>query len=662
MVVVSESWMKNIQYESYLMNNSNSMVIPATNTMTAKAVLICRENSHPFQDRTLSLEEPIKIGRSVARARSTPTNAIFDCKVLSRHHALLWYENGKFFLQDTKSSNGTFVNNNKLSSVESESHEVSSGDIVQFGVDVVENNNRKVTHGCIIATLKLYLPDGKEAKASPSFAEGNRHGVVPLDELYKLNQIIQEASQREQCLEKKLRALQRVVDSTRQAADESWQACVVEERLLSRIATLEKQLSQANKGSGDDRLREEITKLQEDRTQYQTAAKEVLRKLHADRLAAVARATEQERSRISAENESLLAKEQLEQVQTELQEVAQKLTEAWKKADEERLNFTEKEKELQDKLEEELKNIDKLQNNEFKQFENEEGEGDQTNRNVPGEPQQNHINLTVAPVSEHVNNNNQASEEDDDEEDDDDSTDCNSVNEVNINDCEPEESENKDELVKGKENEIEKKEECELADEVEEVRRPKAVDTRTLKYHNQSAQNELKKQIEQMSIVSCADKTKIALLEKSLMTEKETISYLTSKQTSLKEDLAFIEAKYVESASESDSLKKKIEALQAELSKAVALTMTTEKATQIDQLAVEKSDNISQVQELEEDLVSLKERYAAITEEKIAINKDMLNLHDKYNALRDRSHNVLFCYIAPLVLMVLYLLISSMFS
>ena len=45
--------------------------------------------------------------------------------------------------------------------------QVCSGDILQFGVDVMENS-RKVTHGCIIATLKLYLPDGKEAKASPT--------------------------------------------------------------------------------------------------------------------------------------------------------------------------------------------------------------------------------------------------------------------------------------------------------------------------------------------------------------------------------------------------------------------------------------------------------------------------------------------------------------
>ena len=31
----------------------------------------------------------------MARARAAPNNAIFDCKVLSRNHALLWYENGK---------------------------------------------------------------------------------------------------------------------------------------------------------------------------------------------------------------------------------------------------------------------------------------------------------------------------------------------------------------------------------------------------------------------------------------------------------------------------------------------------------------------------------------------------------------------------------------
>ncbi|KAJ8968643.1 hypothetical protein NQ314_002203 [Rhamnusium bicolor] len=348
MVVVSGSWVKNVA--TYPSPNINSdIVIPNENEMTAKAVLICRPNSHHFQDRTLTLDQPVKVGRSVARAKPTTTNAIFDCKVLSRHHALLWYENGKFYLQDTKSSNGTFVNNNRLSA-ETENHELSSGDIVQFGVDVVENN-RKVTHGCIIATIKLYLPDGKEAKASPSITDSDRHGMVPLDDLYRLNQIIQEANQREQCLETKLTALQHVVDETRKSAEESWQAYVGEERLLSRVSALENQLQQANKNWGEDRLREELAKLQEDNESYQVAAKEALEKLHAERLQAVALAMEQERARITAEEEALLAKEQFTQAQLELE----------KKAEEQRMKLEQREQELEARLESESGKVMDLQ-------------------------------------------------------------------------------------------------------------------------------------------------------------------------------------------------------------------------------------------------------------------------------------------------------------
>ncbi|CAG5977765.1 unnamed protein product [Menidia menidia] len=71
----------------------------------------------------------------------------------------------RFYLQDTKSSNGTFINSQRLSrgSEESPPCEVLSGDIIQFGVDVTENT-RKVTHGCIVSTIKLFLPDGMEAR------------------------------------------------------------------------------------------------------------------------------------------------------------------------------------------------------------------------------------------------------------------------------------------------------------------------------------------------------------------------------------------------------------------------------------------------------------------------------------------------------------------
>ena len=50
----------------------------------------------------------------------------------------------QFYIQDTKSSNGTFINNQRLckSGEESPVREVFSGDLIQFGVEVMENNRR----------------------------------------------------------------------------------------------------------------------------------------------------------------------------------------------------------------------------------------------------------------------------------------------------------------------------------------------------------------------------------------------------------------------------------------------------------------------------------------------------------------------------------------
>jgi len=251
-----------------------------------RAVLLCRPNSHPFTDRNLALDHEVKVGRSVARAKPGPNNAIFDCKVLSRNHAVLWYSQGKFYLQDTKSSNGTFVNNQRLSkgTEESAPREVCSGDILQFGVDVMENS-RQVTHGCIIATLKLYLPDGKEAKASPSLV--NSGACIPPQDLYQLNTFIQESIAREQLLENKLLALQTIISDTELSSKSSWKALMEEDRLLTRVEILENQLGTYSKSMSDDKLREEAKRLLEDKEKYQIAAKDSLKKLVDEKLCMV---------------------------------------------------------------------------------------------------------------------------------------------------------------------------------------------------------------------------------------------------------------------------------------------------------------------------------------------------------------------------------------
>lgn len=113
--------------------------------------------------------------------------------------------------QDTGSSNGTFINNQRLSqtNTQSENFEVRYGDIVQFGVDVLENS-RKETHGCIIAFLKLFLPDGAATVSNASSCTN-----LPTGHLYQLNQHIQEAAIRELTLDSKLMNIQKIVDATR---------------------------------------------------------------------------------------------------------------------------------------------------------------------------------------------------------------------------------------------------------------------------------------------------------------------------------------------------------------------------------------------------------------------------------------------------------------
>lgn len=355
-MVIVTGWMQNV---GPYPNSRDIITTPPK--MAARAVLICRPNSHPFQERSLVLDQPVKIGRSVARARAAQNNAIFDCKVLSRNHALLWYENGKFYLQDTKSSNGTFVNNQRLSKSADESppREVCSGDIVQFGVDVMENA-RKVTHGCIVATLKLYLPDGKEAKASSSTSVVSSIGVVPLEDLYQLNQYLQDALQREQLLENKLATMQRLMETTRQASDRSWRALIDEDRLLSRVEILESQLLVYSKNYGEDKLREELRKLQEDKSQYLGTAKESLRRILQEKLDAITKLADLERTLSNTEDEVDHLKDMRERSQQELQELAHKYTTQLQKVEDlaSKLQETEEQhREVCERLEQEKREL-----------------------------------------------------------------------------------------------------------------------------------------------------------------------------------------------------------------------------------------------------------------------------------------------------------------
>ncbi|XP_059800186.1 sarcolemma associated protein a isoform X5 [Hypanus sabinus] len=328
---------------------------------SALAIFTCRPNSHPFQERHVYLDEPVKIGRSVARCRPAQNNATFDCKVLSRNHALIWFDRktGKFYLQDTKSSNGTFINSQRLSrgSEESPPCELLSGDIIQFGVDVTENT-RKVTHGCIVSTVKLFMPDGMEGRRRSDVIQAPL--PLPIEkvaanspsmysqELFQLSQYLQEALHREQMLEQKLATLQRLLANTQEASDSSWQALIDEDRLLSRLEVMGNQLQAYSKNQTEDGIRKELVTLQEDKHSYETTAKESLRRVLQEKIEVVRKLSEVERSLSNTEDECTHLKEMNDRTQEELRELANKYNGAVNEIKE----FTDKLKQAEGRQEE----------------------------------------------------------------------------------------------------------------------------------------------------------------------------------------------------------------------------------------------------------------------------------------------------------------------
>ena len=104
----------------------------------------------------------------------------------------------------------------------------------------MENSRRgKVTHGCIVACVRLYLPDGSEAKTRPPLSPtpqaplvgpacqagqpacppAHPPTVVTANELFQIKHYLVEALHREQMLETKLATLQNLVTTSMEESD-----------------------------------------------------------------------------------------------------------------------------------------------------------------------------------------------------------------------------------------------------------------------------------------------------------------------------------------------------------------------------------------------------------------------------------------------------------
>ncbi|CBQ69209.1 conserved hypothetical protein [Sporisorium reilianum SRZ2] len=144
---------------------------------------------HPLNDtfapKQISLAPPgpnnrIKIGRQTnAKTVPNPTNGYFDSKVLSRMHAEVWSQNGKVYIKDVKSSNGTFINGERLSpeAQESDVFELHNEDMVEFGIDIVGDDNKTIIHHKVACRVYLVLTAEDALSLRHDFASLYRGGM-----------------------------------------------------------------------------------------------------------------------------------------------------------------------------------------------------------------------------------------------------------------------------------------------------------------------------------------------------------------------------------------------------------------------------------------------------------------------------------------------------
>lgn len=140
----------------------------------------------------------------------------------------------QFLIKDTCSSNGTFINNNRLSpaNVASSGTEIHSNDTVQFGVEVVDSTS-KITHGCIKLKIKLFYPNSSEASRAATMFNIPTANMLP--PYYSYTQMME----REQQIYQKLNSIEEILEEAHLLADMTIHAKKEEERLVKQIDDLQ---------------------------------------------------------------------------------------------------------------------------------------------------------------------------------------------------------------------------------------------------------------------------------------------------------------------------------------------------------------------------------------------------------------------------------------
>ncbi|KAB5547277.1 hypothetical protein GE09DRAFT_1224290 [Coniochaeta sp. 2T2.1] len=178
--------------QNQIMSGHNAMPRPGTEPLAVggQPVLYLLSLNGTFERKTISVPfypDTLRIGRQTnAKTVPTPVNGFFDSKVLSRQHAEIWADrNGKIWIRDIKSSNGTFVNGTRLSQEnrESEPHELQTQDHLELGIDIVNEDQKTVVHHKVAAKVEhagFVSPSNSLLDMGFSELDPAANGMMPL--------------------------------------------------------------------------------------------------------------------------------------------------------------------------------------------------------------------------------------------------------------------------------------------------------------------------------------------------------------------------------------------------------------------------------------------------------------------------------------------------
>ncbi|KAF2819880.1 hypothetical protein CC86DRAFT_121715 [Ophiobolus disseminans] len=135
--------------------------VPRPQGQEQTAILHLVPMNGTFERKTITVPffpDVLRIGRQTNnKTIPTPLNGYFDSKVLSRQHAEVWADRqGKIWIRDVKSSNGTFVNGARLSQEnrDSDPHELREQDMLELGIDIVSEDQKTIVHHKVAARVE----------------------------------------------------------------------------------------------------------------------------------------------------------------------------------------------------------------------------------------------------------------------------------------------------------------------------------------------------------------------------------------------------------------------------------------------------------------------------------------------------------------------------